>query len=258
MSTSHTTAARSSATPPVIDLPIGAARTGTAPTRPAPAEATIGPVAMLRNELLIHSMLKRVADLPETVFLPMLRLVTDDRAAVDTQWNALLARRRRRGLFESPRRSWERQYGQFVAELEWVSTELLHDLPFEAVNELVSDAVANRLRHWLRFMIPMFNSVKFIPASWYAPVMDMGVGISTFLVGPIRRTGEEADGTLVYEIPECAMHTVVGTHTAQENSCLMGCKAACEKVFHAGGPMPLEFDPHLPGLGCTLRVHRAH
>ena len=54
------------------------------------------------------------------------------------------------------------------------------------------------------------------------------------------------------------MHSVVSTVTAQENSCQMGCKAACEKVFHADGPMPLEFDPHLPGLGCTLRVRLAH
>ncbi|WP_166902819.1 hypothetical protein [Mycobacterium sp. DL440] len=220
--------------------------------------APIGLVAMLRDELLIHSMLKRVGDLPETVFLPMLRIVTDDRDAVEAAWKALVAQRRRRGLFESPRHSWESQYGQFVAELEWVTSELLRDLPFTAVEELVSDAVAARLRHWLRFLLPVFGAVKIVPKAWYAPVMDMGVGLSTFLVGPIYRTGEEPGGTLVYEIPECAMHVVVGTNSAQENSCQMGCKAACEKVFHADGPMPLEFDPHLPGLGCTLRVRTAH
>ncbi|MBU9763798.1 hypothetical protein FR943_08080 [Mycobacterium sp. TNTM28] len=212
----------------------------------------------LRDEWLIHSMLKRVGDLPQTVFLPVLRIVTDDREDVESQWKALVAKRRRRGLFEPPQRSWQRQYGQFVAELEWVTAELLRDLPFATVEELVSDAVAGRLRHWLRFLLPMFGAVRIVPKGWYAAVMDMGVGVSTFLVGPIHRTGEEADGTLVYEIPECAMHVVVGTQSAQENSCQMGCKAACEKVFHAGGPMPLEFDPHLPGLGCTLRVHPAH
>ena len=232
----------------------------------APQEATVttvdlkpGPIAALRDEWLIHSMIKRVGDLPETVFLPMLRIVTDDRPAVESHWATMVERRkRRRGLFESPQHSWRRQYGQFVTELEWVTSELLRDLPFEAVQELVSDAVAGRLRHWLRFLLPIFHAVKIVPRAWYAPVMDMGVSLSAFLVGPIHRTGEEPDGTLVYEIPECAMHVVAGTNTAQENSCQMGCKAACEKVFHADGPMPLEFDPHLPGLGCTLRVRTAH
>lgn len=223
------------------------------------AKTQIGPVAALRDEWLMHSMLKRVGDLPETVFLPMLRIVTDDREAVEEHWAALMAQRqKRRGLLESPQHAWRRQYGQFVRETEWVIAELVRDLPFEAVSELVSDAVAGRLRHWLRFLLPVFHAVKIVPARWYAPVMDMGVSMSTFLVGPIHRTGEEPDGTLVYEIPECAMHTVVSTVTAQENSCQMGCKAACEKVFHADGPMPLEFDPHLPGLGCTLRVRMAH
>lgn len=217
-----------------------------------------GPIAILRDEILLHSMLKRVGDLPETVFLPVLRLVADDRATVDAEWTALVAQRRRRGLFESPRASWTRQYGQFVRECEWVTTELLRVLPWPAVEELVSDAVAGRLRHWLRFLIPAFHGIKLVPAAWYAPVMDMGVSMSTFLVGPIHRVGEEPDGTLLYEIPECAMHACVGTHTAQENSCQMGCKAACEKVFDAASPMPLEFDPHLPGLGCTLRVKKAH
>ncbi len=219
----------------------------------------IGPLTALRDEWLMHSMLKRVGDLPETVFLPLLRVVTDDRDAVEKNWAALVSeRRRRRGLFESPRRSWQRQYRQFVRELEWTSTELLRILPWPAVEELVSDAVAGRLRDWLRLLLPVFNVVPWIPKALYPTVLDLGVSVSTFLVGPIHRTGTEPDGTLVYEIPECAMHTCVSPDTAQDASCRMGCKAACEKVFHAGGPMPLEFDPHLPGLGCTLRVRTAH
>jgi len=217
----------------------------------------VGPVAALRDELLMRSMLKRVGDLPESVFLPVLRLVAEDRDAVEAGWAEVVARRRRRGLFESPRRAWARQYGQFVRECEWVVTELLRVLPWPAVEELVSDAIAGRLRRWLRFLMPAFGGVRLLPDSWYGPVMDLGVSTSTFLVGPIHRVGEEPDGTLVYEIPECAMHTTAGTGTAQQSICRMGCKAACEKVFHAGSPMPLEFDPHLPGLSCTLCVRKA-
>lgn len=110
---------------------------------------------------------------------------------------------------------------------------------------------------WLRFILPAFESVRLVPAGMYPGVMDTGVGVATFLVGPIRRTGVEPDGTLVYEIDECAMHTATGTGVAQEHSCLMACKASCEKVFDRDSAMPLEFDPHLPGLSCTLRVHPA-
>ncbi len=222
----------------------------------APA-GQVGPIAALRDEWLMRSMLKRVGDLPETVLLPVLRLVSEDRAAVDAGWAALVSQRRRRAVFEAPRRSWSRRYGQFVRECEWLISGLLKVLPLDAVEELVSDAIAGRLRRWLRFLLPAFHAIKVVPGSWYTSVLDLGVSMSTFLVGPIRRVGEEPDGTLLYEIPECAMHTAPGTDTAQENICQMGCKAACEKVFHAGSAMPLEFDPHLPGLSCTLRVRRA-
>ncbi len=226
--------------------------------QPAPAGLKIGPIATLRDQWLLHSMLTHVGDLPENVYLPVLRLVADDRDEIEAGWAGLVSRRRRGPLFEMPRHSWERQYGQFVRECEWVTTELLKSLPWAAVQELVSDTIAARLREWLRLLLPVFGAVRFVPKSWYAPVMDWGVSLSTFLVGPVYRVGEEPDGTLVYEIPACAMHTVVGTGRAQENSCQMGCKAACEKVFSADSSMPLEFDPHLPGLGCTLRVRKAH
>lgn len=213
-----------------------------------------GGLTALRDDWIMRSMLTKVGDIPETVLLPMLRVVADDRAAVDAAWAAVIAGRAKGRLFEPPRAAWQRRYGQFVRELEWASSELVGVLPREQVTELVSEAVATRLRKWLRYLLPMFNAVKLVPPGLHPAVMDTGVSVATFLVGPITRTGVEADGTLVYEIPECAMHTSVGTHAPQENSCLMACKAACEKVFDADSAMPLEFDPHLPGLSCTLRV----
>ena len=216
-----------------------------------------GSVSALRNDLIMRSMLTKVGDIPETVLLPILRLVAADRAAVESSWADLIADRRRGRGWESPHRSWERRYGQFVRELEWATSELVRVLPRAEVEELVSDTVATRLRRWLRYMLPAFEAVRVVPKGMYAPVMDTGVGVATFLVGPIHRSGVEPDGTLVYEIPECAMHTSTGSRVAQENSCLMACKAACEKLFDRDSAMPLEFDPHLPGLSCTLRVHPA-
>lgn len=217
----------------------------------------MSPITALRDDLIMRSMLTKVGDIPETVLLPVLRLVADDRAAVDGGWRSVIADRAPNRLLESPRASWQRRYGQFVRELEWVTGELVTVVPRDEVEELVSSTVAARLRRWLRYLLPMFNAVRLVPPALHPSVMDTGVGVATFLVGPIQRTGVEDDGTVVYEIPECAMHTSVGTQTAQENSCLMACKAACEKVFDAESAMPLEFDPHLPGLSCTLRVRPA-
>lgn len=213
-----------------------------------------GGVAALRDDWIMRSMLSRVGDIPESVLLPMLRLAADDREAVETGWQSVTASRVRGRIRESPRKSWQRRYGQFVRELEWAIAELLKVLPRSDVEELISDTVADRLRHWLRFLLPAFDAVKLVPRGIYPSVMDTGVSVATFLVGPIHRTGIEPDGTLVYEIPECAMHTATDTGVAQEHSCLMACKAACEKVFDKSSAMPLEFDPHLPGLSCTLRV----
>ncbi|QZA06982.1 hypothetical protein K3U94_18690 [Mycolicibacter heraklionensis] len=214
-------------------------------------------ITALRDDWIMRSMLSRVGDIPESVLLPMLRQLADNSEAVDAGWEALIATRIRPRARLAPRESWRRRYGQFVRELEWAITGLVEVLPRDDVEHLVSDAVASRLRRWLRILLPAFNTVTLVPRGLYPSVMDAGVSVATFLVGPIQRSGVEPDGTLVYEIPECAMHTATETGVAQEHSCLMACKAACEKVFDKDSAMPLEFDPHLPGLSCTLRVHPA-
>lgn len=216
-----------------------------------------GTLTAWRDDLILRSMLAKVGDVPEAVLVPVLRVVADDRDAVDAGWAAVTATRTGGRLLEPRRWSYKRRYGQFVRELEWATTELTKVLPTAEVTDLVADAVSMRLRKWLRYLLPAFESVRFVPKGMYPTVMDTGVSVATFLVGPIHRTGIEPDGTLVYEIPECAMHTSVSSPLPQENSCLMGCKAACERVFDADSPMPLEFDPHLPGLSCTLRVRPA-
>lgn len=214
-------------------------------------------ITALRDDWIMRSMLARVGDIPESMLLPMLRQLADDPEAAETGWEAVSATRIRPGARLSPRESWQRRYGQFVRELEWAITELVAVMPRDQFEQLVSDAVADRLRRWLRFLLPAFSSVPLVPRGLYPSVMDAGVSVATFLVGPIQRTGVEPDGTLVYEIPECAMHTATEAGVAQEHSCLMACKTACEKVFDKDSAMPLEFDPHLPGLSCTLRVHPA-
>ncbi|BBZ24307.1 hypothetical protein [Mycolicibacter hiberniae] len=214
-------------------------------------------ISELRDDLIMRSMLGRVGDIPETVLLPVLRELADDRAVVDAEWESVIARRVAPGSRLPARESWRRRYGQFVRELEWAISGLVKKLPRDDVERLVSDTVAARLRSWLRYLLPAFGTVTLVPRALYPPVMDAGVSVATFLVGPIRRTGVEPDGTLVYEIPECAMHTATEAGVAQEHSCLMACKAACEKLFDKDSAMPLEFEPHLPGLSCTLRVHPA-
>ena len=95
-------------------------------------------ITALRDDLIMRSMLTKVGDIPETVLLPVLRLVADDRAAVDGGWQSVIADRAPNRLLESPRASWQRRYGQFVRELEWVTGELVTVVPRDEVEELVN------------------------------------------------------------------------------------------------------------------------
>ena len=50
------------------------------------------------------------------------------------------------------------------------------------------------------------------------------------------------------------MHTAPGDGRTQDEACLQGCKAACERVFNGNTPVSMYFDPHLPDYACTLTV----
>ena len=78
--------------------------------------------------------------------------------------------------------------------------------------------------------------------------------LASFLVGEVEVSRVEARGVAEMEIKTCAYHTVAGTGAPQTRGCLWVCKGACEKVFGEDSPIVLKFEPHLPELGCSIRM----
>lgn len=211
---------------------------------------------------------------PQTL-LPVLRLVSGDPEGVDRAYAAVLAQREPVGRFDSPRERWRKGYGRFVRELEWVSQELKKHLSDEEYQALVSGAVARCIEEWAGGLKPKFAQLfeqkpggKSKSPSERAKALEVKItkfvsdnmfkyfNAVSFMVGPMEiREMDMKRGYMEAYIPECAMHTVVGTGKPQEEACVVGCKGGTELAFGKDSPMRIELEPHLPGLACTMRTY---
>jgi len=213
------------------------------------------------DDLVMRSQLKRVGGIVEETFLPLLRLLADDPAAVQDGYEAVKARRERLSRFDSPRRSWRKRYGNFVRELEWVLGELRPRMAEPDFHELVTSTIAGRLEGWIGWMKPLMElGDRSMPDGmrgvYEGPLSRKAasvVGLASFLVGPLEIRGVQ-DGVVETYISRCAMHTVVSETEPQTYACLYGCKAACERLFGSDDVMAFEFEPNLPEFDCVLRI----
>lgn len=211
---------------------------------------------------------------PQTL-MPVLRLVSGDPTAVDRAYAAVLAKREEVGLFDSPRERWRKGYGRFVRELEWVSRELKKHLSDEEYQALVSGAVARAIEQWAGALKPKFAglfaekagatkkrsgaSLKELErkvTNLISEHMFKHFNAVNFMVGPMQiREMDMERGYMEAYIPECAMHTVVGTGKPQDEACVVSCKGGTELAFGKDSPMRIELEPHLPALSCTMRAY---
>lgn len=211
---------------------------------------------------------------PQTL-MPVLRLVSGDPAGVDRAYAEVLAQREAVRRFDSPRERWRKGYGHFVRELEWVSQQLKKHLSEEEYQALVSGAVARAIEQWAGALKPKFAqmfeakpgekkkqgvaSMKELEqkiTKFVSEHMFKHFNAVSFMVGPMEIREMDMDrGYMEAYIPECAMHTVVGTGKPQEEACVVSCKGGTELAFGKDSPMRIELEPHLPGLACTMRAH---
>lgn len=213
------------------------------------------------DDLVMRSQLKRVGGIVEETYLPVLRLLADDPATVDREYEEVKAQRRPLSWRDSPRASWRKRYGNFVRELEWVCSELRPRMAEPDFHELITSTIANRLESWIGWMKPLMESgdtglpggMKTVYEGPLADRMAGVVGLSSFLVGPVEIRCVE-DGVIETYIPRCAMHTVVSETEPQTYACLYGCKAACERLFGPDDVMSFHFEPNLPEFDCVLRI----
>jgi len=227
--------------------------------------------------LVVKTMMRRVGDVIPKTYVPILRLVSQDADEVDRAYAEILARREPIRLFDSPRDRWRKRYGAYIRELEWVYGELRQHLPKHQYQDLVVDIMARNIKD---AMGPMMASLErssrdardvgaaprnagrrssAIARPFRKLLATIGGWVVNHLnpahaiVGPVEMEFLP-DGKLKMYIPRCYMHTAVGDGQTQDQSCLWGCKAACEKVFDSGTVAPMYFEPHLPDFSCTLTV----
>jgi hypothetical protein len=215
---------------------------------------------------------------PKTL-MPVLRLVSGDPEGTDRAYARVLALREPVRRFDSPRERWRKGYGRFVRELEWVSQELKKHLSEQEYQALVAGAVARSIDEWVGGLKPKFaemfreDEATAKASADKSPSSAMGglekkitrfvsdnmfkyFNAVSFMVGPLEmREMDIKRGYMEAYIPECAMHTVVGTGLPQEEACVVGCKGGTELAFGKDSPMRIELEPHLPGLSCTMRAY---
>ena len=60
-------------------------------------------------------------------------------------------------------------------------------------------------------------------------------------------------GTMVMEVVDCLMLRAPRLKNLPEESCLLGCKGGCEKVFEAGA-VQMMLETRLPETTCEIRI----
>jgi hypothetical protein len=230
--------------------------------------------------IVVKIMLRRVADVIPRTYVPILRLVSENADEVDDSYARVLARREPIRLLDSPRDKWRKSYGAYIRELEWVYGELRQHFPKHEYEELVVDIMARNMKDAMGPMLrklqkptPAESGVNSAQApgrersaaarsmAWLSRRLLRPVGQWLMdrlnpvnaIVGPVEMK-VLPDGNLQMYIPRCYMHTAPSDGRTQDQTCLWGCKGACEKVFGPDTVAPMYFEPHLPDFSCTLTV----
>ena len=216
------------------------------------------------NWIILRFMFAEMERMVDETFIPLLRLLVEDKAKMLSDYKALQDSRTKLPFYASPYQRWWANYGNFIRENEFALKLLQKHLSEEDFKELVVTYTAERIAKRFEFMKEAMRkrnaSGKTLHDEMQTPfghrMLPVINVMSQFLVGPMEAYIDD-DGTMIMEIPDCAMHRSVSDTEAQELSCLNSCKAACEAVFSVNDPMCFEFEPHLPDFGCTLRAYMA-
>lgn len=213
------------------------------------------------NLLVMRFMLSEMGRIVDETFMPVLRLLVEDKQQLLKDYRALVNARKHLPFYASPYQRWLVNYGNFVRENEFVLKKLQQHLSESDFHALVVEYTAERLAKRFQFLKNALLKVSrkknlndLMQTSFGRGLLPIINAMSQFLVGEMDAYIDET-GVMVMEIPECAMHKSVSDTQTQDLSCLYSCKAACETVFSEKDPMCFEFEPHLPEFSCTLRVY---
>ena len=217
--------------------------------------------------------MSKLAPLVPHTLVPIIKLCSDDRQAVEKAYQTILAQREPIRFTESPREKWRKTYGNFVREIEWACMELRKYFNKRAYEDLVINATADCLKAAMgpiidgmkesmlkqRDMIgekqtPWSNFVNKIGGKMTILFFEKIVNITGWLAGDVEvKEVNLREGLMVMEYTDCLMLRAPRLKNLPEESCLLGCKGSCEKLFE-DGPVRMTLDTRLPETTCEVRM----
>jgi hypothetical protein len=224
----------------------------------------------------VKIMHKRMHPVVPQTFLPIIQLSCDDKDAALAAWQHLLDYEDEKPVFsDSPRQKWRKIYGNLTREMEWGITEIYRYIPPATANNVLVDALARHIGGAGDGMIKLLEwSIARMTAKIIAPEdvekenekklklsnrIFKAFNFMYFIVGDVEITDwDVAGGSMTIEVSDCAFLRAGRLEKIPENGCLQFCKGSCEKLFGNDAPIKMEFDPHLPETGCTIRASWKH
>ena len=214
--------------------------------------------------------LKQLAPLVPHTLVPIIKLCAPSRRDVTSAYEIILAQKEVARRSDSPREKWRMAYGNFVRELEWACTELKKYFNKAAYEDLVINATADYIRGALGAVVASMNRMmvmghknlknnqsrllkKIIHIST-AFFFEKVVNLTGWLVGEVKITEVDMGaGIMVMEVVDCLMLRAPRLKSLPEESCLLGCKGGCEKVYEEGA-VRMMLETRLPETTCEIRI----
>ncbi len=216
--------------------------------------------------------MRRLAPLVPHTLVPIIKLCSDNRQEVEDAYRIVVGYREPISFFESPAEKWRKTYGNFVRELEWTCLELRKYFNKRAYEDLIINATADYIQEALGPIVEAMkeNTIRQseMIGQQQTPLSNLmnkfggmmtvlffkAVNITGWLAGKVDvREVNLREGLTVMEYSDCKMLRAPRMKNLPEESCLLGCKGSCEKLFE-DGPVRMTLDTRLPETTCEVRM----
>lgn len=246
-----------------------------APTEPVPSKgfwASWGFQALM--DLLLGKLaLSKLSPLVPHTMVPIIKLCSGNREEVEAAYRIVVGYREPVRFLDSPGEKWRKHYGNFVRELEWACSELRKYFNKRAYEDLVINATADYIKEALG---PIIDSMKTsmvsqsealrskpprmsdllnkLSGKMTVIMFEKVFNMTGWLAGDVKvHEVDLREGTMVMEYTDCQMLRAPRMKNLPEESCLLGCKGACEKIYE-DGPVRMTLDTRLPETTCEVRM----
>ena len=246
-----------------------------APTEPVPSKGFWGSWGLqaMVDLILGKLALRTLSPLVPHTLVPIIKLCSGNRSEAEAAYRIVLGHREPVRFFDSPGERWRKTYGNFVREIEWACSELRKYFNKRAYEDLVINATADYIKEALgpivdsmkKMMVTQSEFIRTKPArisdllnkfsgKMTVFLFEKVVNMTGWLAGNVEvREVNLREGMMVMEYTDCQMLRAPRLKNLPEESCLLACKGACEKLFE-DGPLRMTLDTRLPETTCEVRM----